>query len=76
MAAQASGAPEAAGKPDRTAEKPFGAKDKPKPKHKVPKKPTAAAGAPKPKKKLNKKAKLRKLKDAMAGKARPKNSES
>ena len=59
-------------KPDRTAEKPFGAKDKPKQKNKFPKKPNAAAGTPKPKKKLNKKAKLRKLKEAMASKSRPK----
>jgi hypothetical protein len=64
-----------AGKPERTAEKPFGGMDKPNHKHKFPKKPKAAAGAPKPKKKLNKKAKLRKLKDAMAVKARPKNPE-
>ena len=69
--------PGAFGKPDRTGEKPFGAKDKPKQKHKFPKKPRAAgaAAAEKPKKKLNKKAKLRKLKEAMAGKSRPKTSE-
>ena len=59
-------------KPDRTGEKPFGAKDKPKPKQKFAKKPRAtAAAAEKPKKKLNKKAKLRKLKEATAGKGRP-----
>ena len=68
--------PGALGKPDRAGEKPFGAKDKPKQKQKFPKKPRAAgAVAEKPKKKLNKKAKLRKLKEAMAGKARPKTSE-
>jgi ATP-dependent RNA helicase DeaD len=73
--AKANMAAQTPGKTDRTAEKPFGAKDKSKQNRKFPKKPAAAAGAPKPKKKLNKKAKLRKLKEAMAGKARPKTSE-